>query len=137
MFANRALAILLPVAAQLAGCAATPSSGYLYNEVVIVNRNRAAVTDVTVAATDSGRLFSCGNIAPRGICSNRFAPKDYRETPIEITWSIAGAGPRSETVTVAVPRAFLAQLPMRGVLVIDARGGIEAYLQQDAPGPHL
>ena len=26
--------------------------------------------DVVIAATDSGRVFSCGNIAPRGICAN-------------------------------------------------------------------
>ena len=132
----RKLVALSLLAWLLAACASSRSSGYRYNEVVIVNQTRSAVTDVTVAATDSGRLFGCGNIAPRGICSNRFAPRDYSASPIEVTWSVAGVN-RREIVEVTVPRGFVAQLPMRGVLVIDSRGGIDAYLQQDLPGPHL
>ena len=138
MSCSKCIAIIpLLVAGWLSGCATPTSSGYRYNEVVIVNRTRAPVTDVTVAATGSGRLFGCANIAPRGICSNSFAPRDYQQSPIEVTWSIGGASSRSETVTVAVPSNFITGIPMRGVLVIDARGGIEAFLQQDVPGPHL
>jgi hypothetical protein len=123
----------------LAGCAGTPSgapTGYSYNEVVIVNRTRAAVTDVTVAATASGRLFSCANVAPRGICSNRFPAQPYTGNPIEVTWSIAGARRHSKILEIEIARDFVAQLPLRGILVIDG-DGIEAYLEQVAPGPHL
>ena len=125
------------VACVLGACATTPGSGFRYNEVVIVNRSYAPVTDVTVTATDSGRLFACGNIAPRGICSNRFTPRDYHVSPIEVTWSVGNGRRRSETLEIEVPRDFVAQLPMRGVLVIDNSGRIEAFLQQDVPGPHL
>lgn len=121
----------------LAGCAGTPNSGFRYNEVVIVNRMHAPVADVTVTATDSGRLFGCGNIAPRGICSNRFTARDYTVSPIEVTWSIASGQRRSETIEVEIPQGFVERVPMRGVLVIDSHGRIEAFLQQDVPGPHL
>ena len=125
------------VAWLLVGCVGTQTRGYLYNEVVIVNQTHSALTDVTVAATDTGRLFSCGNVAPRGICSNQFAPRDYSGNPIEVTWSIAGGNRRSEIIEVEIPQNIVAQVPMRGVLVINNRGDVEAYLQQVAPGPHL
>ena len=137
MSCSKCIAIIpLLVAGWLSGCATPTSSGYRYNEVVIVNRTRAPVTDVTVAATGSGRLFGCANIAPRGICSNQFPSRSYRGEPIEVTWSFAGGARRNEIIDVQIPANANVQGPMRGVLVIDSRGGIQAYLQPVAPGPH-
>ena len=110
---------------------------YSYNEVVVLNQSRAPLQDVHISATESGRVFSCGNIAPRGICSNKFQPQPYRGNPIQIIWMIGGGQRHSEIVELEVPENFVPELPMRGVLVIEGQGAISAYLQQEARGPHL
>ena len=110
---------------------------YTYNEVVVLNKSRTLVRDVTISATESGRVFSCGNIAPRGICSNKFRPQPYQGSPIQIAWVIGSGRRHSKTIKLELPDSFVSELPMRGVLVIDGQGGIKAYLQQEPPGPHL
>ena len=118
-------------------CATMSGSTYTYNEVVVLNQSRAAVRDVLISATESGRVFSCGNIAPRGICSNKFPPQPYQGSPLQITWVIGGGRRQSKTIELELPASFVAELPMRGVLVIDGQAAIKAYLQQEPPGPHL
>ena len=122
---------------NLAACATPAGPTYTYNEVVILNQSWSAVTDVQIASTDSGRVFSCGNIAPRGICSNKFSAQTYRGKPIRISWQIDGGRRHERVLELAVPADFSTEVPMRGVLVISARGEISAHLQQPVPGPHL
>ena len=110
---------------------------YTYNEVVILNQSRMSLSDVTISASESGRVFSCGNIAPRGICANKFRPQPYRGDPIQIALMTGDGRRRSETLELTLPASFVAELPLRGVLVIGSKGEISAFLQQDAPGPHL
>jgi hypothetical protein len=127
------LACLLPI---LTACVNTSGTGFSYNEVAIVNQTRSPIHEVTAAASGSGRMFSCANVAPQGICSNRFPPRPYSGEAIEVAWTVAGRR-RSETIEVKVPPGFVRNIPMRGILVIDARGQATVYLQQAAPGPHL
>ena len=121
----------------LSGCATIQGPSYSYNELIILNQSQAAVRDVAISSAETGGLFSCGNIAPRGICSNRFPARAYHGSPVRIDWAIGNGTRHSKTVELAPPASFVPELPMRAVLVIGARGGIEAYLQQEAPGPHL
>ena len=132
----RALPALFLVALS-SGCATTGGPAYSYNELVILNQSRSAVRDVAISSTETGGLFSCGNIAPRGICSNRFPARPYRGSPVQIDWAVGTGTRHSKTIELVPPASFVPELPMRGVLVIGARGGIDAYLQQEAPGPHL
>jgi len=110
---------------------------FTYNEVVIINQSRVPVSDVSISATESGRVFSCGNIAPRGICANKFRPQPYRGDPIQIALKIGDGKRRNEIIELILPASFVPELPLRGVLVINGNGEISAHLQQDAPGPHL
>lgn len=134
-FYPTACAVLLT--ALLHGCATIPGATYYYDEVVVINQSRSLVRDVEIAATDSGRVFSCGNIAPRGMCSNRFQPQLYRGSPIRVAWAMGDGRRRSEIIELELPVSLVAEVPLRGVLLIGARGDVSAYLQQDSPGPHL
>ena len=125
------------VAILLSGCASMQGPAFTYNEVVIINQSRVPVSDVSISATESGRVFSCGNIAPRGICANKFRPQPYRGDPIQIALKIGDGKRRNETIELILPASFVPELPLRGVLVINGNGEISAHLQQDAPGPHL
>ena len=122
----------------LCGCASVPvGPTYYYDEVVVLNQSRYVVRDVQIASTNSGRVFSCGNVAPRGICSNKFSPQVYQGRPVRVSWRFDEGRVNSEVFELELPPSFIPELPMRGVLLIGANGGIRAYLQQDKPGPHL
>ena len=115
----------LPVfilAMLLAVCASMQGPTYTYNEVVILNQSRMSLSDVTISASESGRVFSCGNIAPRGICANKFRPQPYRGDPIQIALMTGDGRRRSETLELTLPASFVAELPLRGVLVIGSKG---------------
>jgi len=119
-----------------ASCSSLQSTAYTYNEIVIVNQTGSAVRDVAVSSTESGRSFGCGNIAPRGICSDRFPPRPYRASPVRIDWMIGNGTRHSKIIELTLPASFAVGLPLRGVLVIDAQGQVSTYLQQQAPDPH-
>lgn len=121
----------------LSGCASLPAPAWYYDEIVVVNQTRSLVRDVEITAPQSGRVFACGNIAPRGICSNRFRPQAYSGNPVRVAWAIGDGRRRDETVVPELAPGLLPEIPLRGVLVIGAQGGITAFLQQDRPGPHL
>lgn len=121
----------------LAGCTSLESPGYTYNEIVIVNQMSMPLRDVAVSATESGRSFSCGNIAPRGICSSKFPPRPYRASPVQIDWTIGNGMRQSKIIEPTLPASFVVEIPLRGILVIDAQGQVTAHVQQAAPGPHL
>lgn len=125
------------LACLLSSCATVPVPVFTYNEVVIINQLRIPVRDVAIAASESGRVFSCGNIAPRGICSNKFPVQPYYGNPIQVSW-LVGSGKRyNRTIELLLPESFTPDIPLRGVLVIGAQGALSAYLEQEAPGPHL
>jgi hypothetical protein len=130
---------LLAFTCLLSACVTVsePEPLFTYNEVVIVSRLRVPVQDVAIQASETGRVFSCGNIAPRGICSNKFPAQPYYGNPIQVSWLIANGRRHDRTIELQLPENFAPELPLRGVLVIGAQGALSAYLEQEAPGPHF
>jgi len=130
---------VLALACLLSSCATVtvPKPIFSYNEVVIINQLRSPVQNVAIQANESGRVFSCGNIAPRGICSNKFPAQPYYGNPIQVSWVVANGRRHNRTIELVLPESFTPEIPLRGVLVIGAQGAMSAYLEQEAPGPHL
>lgn len=130
---------VLALVSLLSSCATVPAPEpiFSYNEVVIINQLRSPVQNVTIQANESGRVFSCGNIAPRGICSNKFSAQPYYGNPIQVSWLVANGRRHSKTIELQLPASYASGIPLRGVLVIGAQGAISAYLEQEAPGPHF
>ena len=131
--------LVLALACLLSSCVAVtpPEPDFTYNEVVIINRLRSPVQNVAIQANESGRVFSCGNIAPRGICSNKFPARPYFGDPIQVSWLVANGRQHSKMIELQLPASFVPEIPLRGVLVIGAQGEISTYLEQEAPGPHF
>lgn len=121
------------VALAVAACATPYNPRYRVTQILVNNATREPVRDVSIRAGD--RVFSCGNIAPLGICSNRFAGYAYDNTAVEIEWSLGNSAPRRERLEIPVPAVFSTGLPLRGVLEIQPQGGIEAHFEQDSPIP--
>jgi hypothetical protein len=129
--------ILIP-GLLLSSCATSYESLYSYNEILIINRSRELIQDVTISAGEistgeTNRTFSCGNIAPRGICSDKFPPRRYMKSPIRIGWVFGNTSGQSNEFVLEVPATFSTEIPLRGVLEISPQGSISAYFQQDTP----
>jgi len=132
-------AFVFALACLLSSCVTVtpPEPDFTYNEVVIINQLRSPVQNVAIQASESGRVFSCGNIAPRGICSNKFPAQPYYGNPIQVSWLVANGRRYDRTIELLLPESYAPEIPLRGVLVIGPQGAMSAYLEQDAPGPHF
>ena len=117
----------------LSACATAYNPSYYYNEVLIINNSRQLVQDVSVVASESGRTFSCGNIAPLGICSNKFPRRRYLNSPIQITWVFGNVTHQTREFVLEVPATMSIAFPLRGVLEISKNGSISAYFKQNEP----
>jgi len=78
-------------------------------------------------------VFNCGNIAPFGICSNKFAKRRYERNPIRVEWTFGNSTRQSGEFVVDVPATFYTSFALRGVLDIEADGSISAYFMQETP----
>ena len=124
--------ILIP-GLLLSSCATSYESLYSYNEILIINRSKQLIQDVTISAGETNRTFSCGNIAPLGICSDKFPERRYMKSPIRIGWVFGNTSGQSNDFVLEVPTTFSTEFPLRGVLEISPQGSISAYFEQDTP----
>lgn len=114
----------------LSACATSYESPYFYNEILIINNSRELIQDVSIRAGESGRMFGCGNIAPRGICSDKFPRRRYMKSPITIAWVFGSIARQTDEFILEVPATFDSKLRLRGVLEITPDGSISAYFEQ-------
>lgn len=112
-------------------CATKYQPSYMYNEILVVNNSRELLQEVTITASGTGRTFSCGNIAPLGICSNQFENRRYQYNPIQISWVFGNFAQQTEEFVVPVPDSFATEVPLKGVLAISREGQMAAYFQQE------
>ncbi len=125
--------LILIAGLLLSACATSYNPTYHYNEILIVNNSRDLIQDVTISASKSGRQFSCGNIAPLGICSDKFPRRRYEQNPIQINWVFGGSARQTSEFVLEVPATMHTSLPLRGVLSIAPDGSISTYFEQDTP----
>ena len=126
--------ILLALVLLLSACATGSGQGppYTYNQILIVNNSKELIQEVTISSTATGRSFSCGNIAPLGICSNRTGKRHFKEGQFQIDWVFGNNAPRSDQFTLTVPPYFSPGLALQVVLEISAQGEISTHLEQDS-----
>lgn len=126
--------ILLALVLLLSACATGSGQGppYTYNQILIVNNSKELIQEVTISSTATDRSFSCGNIAPLGICSNRTGKRHFKEGQFQIDWVFGNNAPRSDQLTLIVPPYFSPGLALQVVLEISAQGEISAHFEQDS-----
>lgn len=117
----------------LSACATSYNPTYHYNEILIVNNSRELIEDVTISVSETGRQFSCGNIAPFGICSDKFPQRRYEKNPIQVSWVFADSARQSGEYVLEVPAYLSTAFPLRGVLAIAPDGSTSTYFEQDTP----
>jgi hypothetical protein len=126
--------ILLAVVLLLSACATGSGQGppYIYNQILIVNNSKELIQEVTISSAVNGRSFSCGNIAPLGICSNRTGKRHFKEGPFQIELVFGNNAPRTDQLTLTVPAYFTTGLALQVVFEISPQGEISAQLKQDS-----
>ena len=130
-FEMKPLLISLSAAFLLASCATSYKPQYHINEILVVNNSREIVQDVSIRSTATGRVFACGNVAPLGICSDRFPKRRLDEGPIVVEWTLGGER-GSATLPVDVPAYFVTGRLLRGVLDIGADGSVAGRFEQES-----
>lgn len=115
----------------LSSCATSYDPLYFYNEILVINKSRELIRDVTIGAVETNRMFSCGNIAPLGICADKFPMRQYMKSPIRIAWVFGSFARQTDEFVLEVPATFVIEFPLRGVLEIQPDGSLSAYFQQD------
>lgn len=124
--------LLTAAALLLASCAGSSQPNYTVNEILLVNNSREQLREVAVTVPSTGRGFSCGNIAPLGICGDRFPPLRYQYNPIQVTWTYGNRTRRSDEFVVQVPANFSVGRPLRAVLEVSANGELAVFFQQES-----
>ena len=126
---------IVAVALLLSACATSSdySQSYVYNEILIVNNSKELIQEVTISSAASGRSFSCGNIAPLGICSNKMGNRRFKEDPFQVNWVFGNNARRTDELSPTVPAYYQSGLALRVVLEISPQGEISAHFEQDSP----
>lgn len=117
----------------ISSCAVTSERSYFYNEIRVVNNSSQLIRNVTIRVPSKGREFSCGNIAPLGLCSNRFGKRSYERNPIQISWTFGNRSRQTDEFIVEVPATLYAGIALIGVLEITPGGAVRAYFDQNTP----
>ena len=105
----------------------------MINEIRVVNNSREMIQQVTVSVLSTGATFSCGNVAPLGICSNRIGKRRYEYNPIKIDWVFGNSAGQTEEFVIEVPAYFSTGVPLRAELAFSPKGELSAYFEQETP----
>ena len=116
----------------ITACATNHQPTYYYNEIRVLNNSSQILRNLSIRVPATGGEFSCGNIAPKGLCSNRFGARKYHYNPVQIEWSFGGGPVRTQDFTVPVPATFNLGLKIQGVVEVSDTGEMKVYFEQES-----
>ena len=123
--------IAASAATLLSSCAGGYHPQYHINEILIVNNSHQPLREVSIRASD--RVFSCANVAPLGICSDKFGRRRLGQGPVEVEWMLGNGPLQRESLTVDVPATFGTGPVLRAEIQVDPQGGVTARYRQESP----
>jgi len=117
----------------VSACATSHRPSHTFNGVMVVNNSRELLNEVKITVPSNNRSFSCENVAPLGICSNRFGRRRYEHDSIQVEWTYGNAARQSDEFVIKVPATFSTGHPMRAVFTVSPQGEMSAYFDQKLP----
>jgi hypothetical protein len=127
--------LLIVVFALLLSACATGSNrepSYSYSEFQVINNSNKSIRNLTVRSAESGDVFSCENIAPLGICQERFALRRYKKGAFSVDWVFGDSARQTNEVGIEVPAYNSPGVPLSAVLEISPEGTMSAYFKQES-----
>jgi hypothetical protein len=127
--------IIVAVALLLSACATGSNHAptYTYDEIQVINNSKESIRSLTVTTAESGGIFSCENIAPLGVCSDRFTRRRYKEGAFSVDWVFGDSVRQTNEVGIKVPAYNSPGIPLLVVLEISEQGELSAYFKQVSP----
>ena len=120
------------IACLITACASNYQPTYYYNEIRVLNNSSQSLRNLSIRVPATGAEFSCGNVAPRGLCSNRFGARKYRYNPIQIEWGYGKNPIKTQEFTVPVPATFSLGVKIQGVVEVRDTGELQVYFEQES-----
>ena len=116
----------------VSACATSFEPTNYYNGIHVINDSDETLGSVMVDDLEYGRNFSCGDIAPRGVCTLRFEQRRYQQNPVRVDWSFGDSARQSEEVQFRVPMTFVRSITMRGIVTIASDGSLSTFAAQNS-----
>ncbi len=133
------VAAMLVATALLQACATTepgrpePIEDLFISGLVIENRSQSYITAARLLVPESGNFVSCGNIAPRAVCSTGFPERSYTGNAVEMTWSQLGSIHSTGEIYVVPSEAVIEAGHAILKIVVLAPGSAGLELVESAP----
>ena len=126
------LLLSIVLSGLVTACATSEKPQHIYNEIRVENNSRELLRDFSIQVPSTGAEFTCGNIAPLGLCANRFSERPYGHNPIVIQWSYGDGQRQTNEFIVPVPANYAIGVPLQGVVEVSKTGEMQVYFLQDA-----
>ena len=126
--------IALLACCLMTACAGGYNPSYYFNEVQVVNLTGATITDVSWQVVNSPKALSCPEVAKFAMCAERFPKRRYPQQGIEVSWTEADGGRKSNMPNPSVAAYFSTPFPLRVVMELNEDGSVKAFYEQDEPG---
>lgn len=114
----------------LSSCANIITPEYYYNEIIIHNKTKLAVSNATIRVEKTHAVFQCSYIPSGSQCSNKFPKRKFLGNPIQVSWTFNNRTKISDSFVLQIPAGFDPAIPMQGILNVTSPEEIEASLRQ-------
>lgn len=92
------------------------------------------VKDVSILVPATGEFVSCGQIFPESSCASSFPARDYRENPVQISWTEHGQPHSTKPFSLKPPSGAYAGQSAYIRVEVFATGQAGATLVLEVPG---
>jgi hypothetical protein len=107
-----------------------PVPGLEIHGLLIFNGTSSVISTAQLLVPATGGFVSCGNILPRSQCSTLFPEQEYRERPVNISWTKGAQSWSTGDISIQLPAIVDPELPAYVRVIIVGPGVAGASIVQ-------
>lgn len=124
---------LLMLGVAISACSMKYTPMYYFNEIQVVNRTGATITNVSVRFQSSTKTLYCDEVTDNRYCRDRFNKRRYPQQVIELSWVHGDGTSQSRQFNPRIPAYYHTPFPLRVMLEINEEGDVKTYFEQEEP----
>jgi hypothetical protein len=130
IFTRSVIFLILP----LAGCATYDAGDVdlMFNEIIVYNRGSRDIKNVQIRVEKFNRLFACGPVTTKMICSNTFTARKYEGNAVTISWAGTASMYSKGPLMVKIPDSYASHTNYTAIIEIDNDEVHSAYFRENA-----